>query len=340
MAQIRVALLEPGQEELVAQLHNAAFAEWSESLGPCFRYQPVSAETVTTWMRAPTDAVWVALLGKKAVGYASCETSARAGEVRFLELGFGVTHADWGQSRIGVHRAHRWKGIATRLLRAILDDFAHSGGDVITAASYSFNTAASRLMEKLGFEHHSLFRFPPHSPNGMCRFDAVFAELDLTKPLPQIPLRDDLIIHRPLGTETGSYVRVFEESAPFAFDGTPSPDQIAEWMASEESEEILVAEYDGEVIGIMEYFRDGVIGIPGILPRYRGKGFGTTLFYHLLRRMKRAGHKRAVGDTGLIQEEMMRLYDRFGFDLSKRLYNWTKVLRRMPSEKPEDVSAG
>jgi len=71
MAQIRIARLEPGQEELVAQLHNVAFAEWSESLGPCFRYQPVSAETVTTWMRAPTDAVWVALLGKEAVGHAS-----------------------------------------------------------------------------------------------------------------------------------------------------------------------------------------------------------------------------------------------------------------------------
>ena len=119
---------------------------------------------------------------------------------------------------------------------------------------------------------------------------------------------------------------MFEESAPFAFDGTPSQDDIANWLTNEESGEILVAEYEGKVIGLMEYFRDGVIGIPGILPYYRGQGFGATLFYHLLERMKRSGHNRAVGDTGIVQEEMMALYNRFGIDLSKRLHNWAKEL--------------
>ena len=76
----------------------------------------------------------------------------------------------------------------------------------------------------------------------------------------------------------------------------------------------------------MEYFKDGVIGIPGILPGYRGQGFGETLCYHLLLRMKQAGRLRALGDTGITQEGMMALYMRFGFDLSKRLYNWHKVL--------------
>ncbi|MEZ4860642.1 MAG: GNAT family N-acetyltransferase [Caldilineaceae bacterium] len=85
-----------------------------------------------------------------------------------------------------------------------------------------------------------------------------------------------------------------------------------------------MAELDGEVVGLMECFRNGVIGIPGILPGYRRRGVGTTLFYHLLRAMQQAGYPLAVGDTGVIQQEMIQLYEHFGFDCTRRLLNWVK----------------
>ena len=124
----------------------------------------------------------------------------------------------------------------------------------------------------------------------------------------------------------GAVLDLYRRSAPFAFGRNPSPQQIGEWLSNPTSEAILVAEFDGKVIGTMEFFKDGVIGIPGILPEYRNRGFGTTLFYHLLKKTQLHGHKKAIGDTGVIQEEMIRIYRRFGFDVSRRLLNWVKVL--------------
>jgi GNAT superfamily N-acetyltransferase len=113
---------------------------------------------------------------------------------------------------------------------------------------------------------------------------------------------------------------------PFSFGPNPLPQQINSWLSNPNSEAILVAEFDEEIIGAMEFFRDGVISVPGILPQYRHRGFGTTLFYHLLKTMQHHGHKKAIGDTGIIQEDMTRMYHRFGFDVSKRLLNWMKVI--------------
>jgi len=53
--------------------------------------------------------------------------------------------------------------------------------------------------------------------------------------------------------------------------------------------------------------------------------WGTTLFYQLLKTMQDHGHSKAVGDTGIVQKDMINMYRRFGFDLSKKLLNWSKV---------------
>ena len=148
-------------------------------------------------------------------------------------------------------------------------DFVGRGGEAIDFSAYSFNSAAVGLMTKLGLDQE---------------VGAVFAELELSRLPQRESLRTDLVIRSPDLSEAALYIQVFDECSPFAFERTPSMEDISRWLSCDNSAEILVGEYDGQVIGLMEYFRDGVIGIPGILPTYRRQGFGETLFYNLLSR--------------------------------------------------------
>ena len=326
MSELEVMPFQPGQETLVAHLHNTAFSDWRDRLEPCYRHKQVTAHTVQAWNREPFNTIWIAYTGREAVGYANCRIKIVSGHRDFLSLAFTVTHPDWGQSSIGVIPAYRHQGIATILVQTILEHFKSRGGELVTAYAYNFNLPASRFFAHLGFSHQPLFYFDPYSSQTPWGFDAIYAELDLANPLQQVPLNPKVTIREPKPGDQAALVSIFRESAPFAFGSNPLPQQIALWLSNPAREAIFVAEFNGELVGTMEFFKDGVIGIPGILPQYRHRGIGTTLFYHLLKKMQSAGFRKAIGDTGIIQKEMISLYHRFGFDLSKKLLTWTKVL--------------
>ena len=38
------------------------------------------------------------------------------------------------------------------------------------------------------------------------------------------------------------------------------------------------------------------------------------------------GHRKAIGDTGIIQGRMIRMYRRFDFHVPGKLLNWTRVM--------------
>ena len=326
MARIEISPFRMGQEALVARIHNTAFAEWMRKLGSCYRYSRLTPERVVEWNQTTPNSVWIAYVDGSAVGYVSYKVTQEHGKQDFLSLYFDVTHPDWGQSRIAVVPEYRRKGVATALLRTVLDSFKQEGGTVAVGCAYSFNVSASILFSKAGFVNRELFYFEPYSDREPWSFDAIYAERDLTRPLKDIPLNPMLKIRSPQADDIEAFLDLYRRSAPFAFGPNPSPRQIDEWLSNSSSEAILVAEFDRKVIGAMEFFKDSVIGIPGILPEYRNRGFGTTLFYHLLKTMQLHGHKKAIGDTGVIQEEIIRMYRRFGFDLSRRLLNWVNVL--------------
>jgi GNAT superfamily N-acetyltransferase len=326
MARIEVSPFRVGQEALVAQIHNTAFAEWMRQLESCYRYSKLTPDRVLEWNRTTSGSVRVAYFDDTIVGYASYSVKQEHGKHGFMSLCMDVTHPDWGQSRIAVLPEYRRKSVATTLLRIVLDNFKIQGGTVASAWTYSFNVSASTLFSKAGFINRELLYFEPYSDQEPWGFDSIYAKIDLTKPLKKVPLNSLLKIRSPQGDDIEAFLELYRRSAPFAFGPNPAPRQIGEWLCNPNSEAILVAEFDGKVIGAMEFFRDGVIGIPGILPEYRNRGFGTTLFYHLLKKMQLHGHKQAIGDTGVIQEDMIRMYRRFGFDLSQRLLNWVKEL--------------
>ena len=327
MAKIKIAPFQRGQEKIVAHIHNAAFTEWIEKLEKCYAYRYITPQDVTEWCRSLSASIWLAYVKEEPAGYVYYRLELASGQRDFLVMHYDLTHPDWGQSKIAVIPKHRRKGIATALMKACLKDFDAKGGELAMAAAYNDNISAVALLSKVGFINNDLFYFQPYSDQKPWGYDSVYAEIDLTKPLKNLQLNPNVIIRKPRHSDLDAFVTIFCESAPFAFGPEPSHQQITEWMARSDADEtMLVAEYEGNVAGVMEFSEDGSIGIPGVLPKYRNKGIGTTLFYHLFKRMQLKNHRKAIGDTGLIQKEMIRMYDRFGFHISRKLLNWAKVI--------------
>ncbi|MBA7513724.1 hypothetical protein ES705_05742 [subsurface metagenome] len=119
---------------------------------------------------------------------------------------------------------------------------------------------------------------------------------------------------------------IFGKARPDLWGSNPTMEQIIGWYKEGRGEITLVAEFEGKVVGCMEYTSVGAIGIPGVLPQYRKKGIGSTLFYNLLKSMKENGLPKALADSGYVSElrKAIRMYKRFNFDLSRELWVWVK----------------
>ncbi|MBD3190798.1 MAG: GNAT family N-acetyltransferase [Candidatus Heimdallarchaeota archaeon] len=120
--------------------------------------------------------------------------------------------------------------------------------------------------------------------------------------------------------------QIFGECRPDVFGPEPTMKEINEWYNSNWAQETLVAEYQGKVIGCMEYTKLGLIGIPDVLKDFRRQKIGSTLFYSLLTRMRKSGLTKALADTGYPLKEAISMYKKFNFDLSRELGVWFKEL--------------
>ncbi len=323
---VEVASFHPGQEALVAQIHNAGFDEWIRRLGRAYAYREVMPQDVLDWSQEPTDTLWLAYVNGAPAGYVHCRMEKIEGQNNFLHLLYELTAPDMGQSRIAVVPRHRRKGVAATLLRTTLEHFESRGVEIATVYAYSDNAAASALLSSLGFTHNEYFYHDRYSDKEPFVFDCVYAELDLRQPLKDIRLNPAVKIRAPREDDLEAMIRVFGECSPWAYWRHPSADQVLAWLREPWGEATLVAEYEGEAVGAMEFATTGVLGIPGVLPEYRNKGIGTTLFYHLLKRMQQWGHSKAIADTGIMLQDAIKMYHRLGFHIARKLWPWVKLL--------------
>lgn len=326
MAKLELQPFRPGMESTVAYLHNKSFAGWMTNLEPCFGYQELDDLHISQWTSQPSLSIRVAYFDQEPIGYAGFRTTSEHGKQDFIFGRLELTHPDWGQSQVAILPDYRQRGFGREVLQSILDELAAIDASIILAWAYNFNRPGCALLERLGFVNQEQFFFKPHSNEEPFGYDTVYAQLDLNKPLKAIPINSDLKLRLPLAKDEPEFLNLFSESAPFAFGARPHLVDIKRWLKDPNRRGILVGEYDGKVVGVVEYYLNGVLGIPGVLPEYRRCGFGSTLLYHLLKQMQAEGIPSAFGDTGIIQEGMLHLYERFGFDLSRRLLNWVLLL--------------
>jgi ribosomal protein S18 acetylase RimI-like enzyme len=142
----------------------------------------------------------------------------------------------------------------------------------------------------------------------------------------------DVNVRRAREEDAKDVAEIFRKSAPWTpFGPRASTEQALSYLKSADYEVILVAEYKGKVVGVMDFNNNNYrLGIPGILPEYRKKGIGYTLFYNLLEGIRQKGFPKAIADTGLILSDAIKMYSRFGFKIVRRQHHWIKVLHNNP----------
>jgi len=341
MKDIKIRPFISGEERVVASIHNAAFEEWIEFLGKEYNYRYIKPEDVSAWVKenhVHKESLWIAEVDGKAVGYAHCRLELIRGKRDFNELLFVHTDRDMGQSKIAVIPPYRRLGVAKTLIQKIVEHFEDLGADLAVVVTYSDNNAAEELLRRLGFVHKDFFYYKPYSETKPWHYDTVYVELNLSEPIKPVRLNLDVNV-RPAGEEDAKDIaEIFRKSAPWSpFGPKASLEQALSYLKSSDYKIILVAEYKGKVVGVMDFNGNNYrLGIPGVLPEYRKKGIGYTLFYHLLENIRQKGFPKAIADTGLILSDAIRMYSRFGFKVVRRQHHWIKILHNNPSS---DVSS-
>lgn len=312
-SKIEIRLFRSGEEELVVRIRNSGFGEWIETLGSEYGERYLTPQDVSSWIKkgfTPKSTLWIAELDGVPVGYARC--GRKGNHILYLPADWG--YGDTGQSEITVMPEYRRRGVEKVLIQRTLEYFRSQGADAASVRVYSDNEAASAVLNSLGFVRYET---------------DIYAELDLRKPLRHVVLNQKVKV-RQVGEENVDALYEIFTKSPVDY-GPISRPWIISWLKkpfrSIDCDTALVAEYEGRIVGLMAFLVNHTLDIPGVLPEYRRRGIGSTLFYHLLRRMQEKGYPKAIVGTSLRHEAAIRMYQRFGFMIARKFCRWTKRIK-------------
>jgi GNAT superfamily N-acetyltransferase len=329
---MHIRQFEYGDEEQIANIHNAAFKNWIETLGSQYYYRNITSQDVLHWLNANGIeglSLWVVEESNNLIGYAHCYLQIEETQRKVPVMYFAKTHWDMGQSKVAVLPDYQRKSVGTSLIESAIEYYKSFKAEVVMAFSYNDNYPMEALLTKLGFSHPGVFYYPPYSEKESLGHDSVYAYYDLTSPLPDIPLNSAVNIRPAEERDADDLFKLFQKNA-FWIEEEVTHDWISEYFSliQNENGRILIAEFNDKLVGAMDYMSvNGRIGIPGVLPEYRRQGIGYTLFFHLLRTMQNDGLKSAIADTGIILPDPIRMYHQFGFDIQRKQHLWVKLLQ-------------
>ena len=328
MVNISIIPYEDDKAEDVCIVHNSAFKSYIEEFGMLYGYKILTLSDIRNWIKNQESKIWLAYANNEPVGYVHCSQRIEKKDNEILTMWFVETFEETGQSKIAVVPPFRKKNIAKALVEHAIDYYQKVGAEIIIASAYNDNESATRLLENLGFMHYNPHYYERYSKTQPIEVDSLLATFDLLPPLPKITLNPEVNVRIISENDLLAMKDIFGKARPDIWGSNPSMEHVIAWYKEGWGEVTLVAEFEGEVVGCMEYTSTGAIGIPGVLPLYRRKGIGTTLFYHLLKSMKERGLPKALTDSGYVPErkEAIRMYKRFNFDLSRDLWVWLKIL--------------
>ena len=310
-----IAIREMSQFEAsaVAVVHNKAFAPWISSLPPVCRQRNLTGEDI----QALDGQVFVAVNGGEVAGYTHAKLDS--GETWFV-----ATDEHAGQSQIGVLPEYQLRGIGRALVEHTVAILGRSEPIWVSLGAYSDNHQANSFLSALGFLTGPLDEPCPGCIEPYHTDDDVLATFDLTSQLPSVAEIPRLIVREVREADAEELRGLFGLSRPSVFGPVPSLGNIQSWMSSSWAESILVAEFEGQVVGSMEFRPWGVLGITGILPAFRRRGIGSSLLVHTLKAMKSRGISHTLADTHRSDTAAIRLYEKIGFDTSRWRCGWVK----------------
>ena len=321
-----VALLKAqiGQEEVISTIHNESFKHYIETFDNLYGYKNLSSEYFLKLLENNSD-IWLLYFNDKPIGYTFVSIEEFQAKDNFYNLVFVETKESLGQSMIAILPEYQNKHYGKFLVKEVLKKYENRINTALVL-TYNDNIKMNKILSKSGFKHKKIFYYDKFSQNEFFVNDSVLATFDLTQEIPIVKMNTEINIRELTQEDLHDIRQIFHECRPDAFNGNPNIEDIKKWYEESWAEVSLVAELDGKVIGCMEFNNLGIIGIPGVLHKYRKKGIGSTLFYNLLKLMKKKGYLLALADTGFILEEAIKLYERFNFDLSRELWAWIKII--------------
>ena len=311
MSKVEIRRFRDGEEKLVARIRNLGFSEWVDNLGDGYWERYVTAEDISRWVNrafVPRSELWIAELNGVPVGYARC--GLEDNHLLYLPTDWG--HGDFGQSEVTVVPKHRRQGVGKELIDRTLRYYREQGVKAASVRIYSDNVAASVLLMSLDFVRHET--------------DA-YLELDLRRPIMHIRLNPKVKVREVREEDVDALVKIYRQSG--LGYGRISREWIRSWLKEHHSvkcDATLIAEYGDKIVGVMTFLANSTLDIPGVLPEYRRRGIGSTLFYHFLKRMQRKGYAKAIADMNLGNEAALRMYRRFGFTMARKICRWPKMI--------------
>lgn len=309
MPRIEIRPFRSGEEEVVAAIRDSGFREWIERLGSEYGERYLTREEVANWVKkgfTPRSTLWIAELEGVPVGYARC--GRKGNHMLYLPTDWG--YGDNGQSEITIVPEHRRQGIGKTLIQRTLEYYSSEGAEVASVRVYSDNKAASAFLNGLGFARYET---------------DLYLELDLRKPLKRLDLNPKVEVREVREEDVDALAEIYEQSRQEY--GPVSRNWILSWLKKQFSvdcDTTLVAEYDGRIVGLMAFLVNHTLDIPGVLPKYRRRGIGSTLFCHVLKRMQEKGYPKAIVGVNLRNEDAIKMYQRFSFDIARKFCRWTK----------------
>ncbi|NHJ13060.1 MAG: GNAT family N-acetyltransferase [Candidatus Thorarchaeota archaeon] len=311
-----------GDEVIVMQIHNEAFKEYIEHLPPAYGCEKIDALSVVTQAESPDTDLWITETGGSIVGYAFCQLKEEGQVVWFAPS----NPEELSQSDFAVRPNLQRRGVGTLQLREILKHYAKSKAQAAIALVFSDNLRAERFLAANDFELHDVFWLSSDTGIKPTANSTAFARVMLDSISPIQP--DAKITTRKAKEDDANAVARIHKANVWWCEECSTLEWCKDYIAGKYGHQVIVAEYDGRVVGAADFFTDkGRIGIAGVLPEHQKQGIGTTLLLSLLQLMKEMGFSEGFVDSGLTQQEAIRMYERLGFQIERRQNCWVKILK-------------
>jgi len=314
-----------GDETGIASVYNSAFQEEIEKLPEIYRYKEVSAGDVQSWFKDGA-VLWVVELEENIIGYAHVRLVIEDGirEIPTLQI---TSPRKWTleQSNFVIDAKYQGRGLGTKLLHGIIEKYKGSV-EFVLALTFSDNKRAESFFSKNGFKQYDAYYFIDFSEEYPMMNSSVYEVLELRDLKKPNRLNEEVIFRRATSQDVEAVTKIHRQNVWWN-EKSNATEWNRDYIEGKFGHTVYVAELENKVVGAIDHYTDERVGIAGVLPHMTGKGIGSTMFYNILRTMKEAGYKYAFMDSGMTQEEAIRMYERFGFKIQRKQNAWIKKLR-------------
>jgi ribosomal-protein-alanine N-acetyltransferase len=322
-----VRLAQDGEEERLAHLHNVGNAEYLSTLRPLYGWRTIRPEDVAKWREDPRSEILVLATNGEIEGYAHTLRSLEKGN-RDIEVMWLAPCAKWdfAQSNLVIHPDHRGRGLGKELLKGVVRSAELSNVSYVLALAFSDNQAAEQLLQSLDFHCHDVLMDSRFSATRSFQNSSVYVYLDLEGYSRPQKKNESLVIREGSSDDAEALAKIHQANVWWN-EKSWTVEWNHQYVSGMFGHRVLVGELDGQVVGAMDYFDRGTIGIAGVLPEYQRRGIGSDIFGELLHRMKERGIVTAFADSGLTQTQAISMYGRFGFATERRQNLWALPLK-------------